>query len=144
MCSTAIIRRYKLIALGFVSANAVADQINLKNGDIITGEIVKLDSNKLVVKTNYAGELKIIFSEVLNLASEKPIHIATVNGDKSYGSITINNNEMMTNAVKDSKQLKSIDIAKIAYLNRSLDGLADEFKWSGNINAGSTISEGNS
>ena len=34
---------------------ACADQLRLKNGDILTGEVVRKETDKLLFKTDYAG-----------------------------------------------------------------------------------------
>jgi hypothetical protein len=38
-------------------ASAGADEINLRNGDRLTGEVVKMEDNILTLKTDY-GEMK--------------------------------------------------------------------------------------
>lgn len=134
------------VALGFVSINAVADQIKLKNGDVITGEILKFSNKKLVVKTSYAGEIKITASEVQSLTSEKPMHIVTYDGDRSYGVLTSDQdskNATMDIVAKDNQPVKKVNMAEIIYINSTSDTAADHTRWSGNINAGGTISEGN-
>ncbi len=60
-----------LIASGLL----MADQITLKNGDRITGKIVKSDAKTLVLKTDYAGELSIDRSQVVSLTAEEPLHV---------------------------------------------------------------------
>lgn len=141
-----IIRLCLLFALGLVSINAVADQVKLKNGDVITGDILKFSNKKLIVKTNYAGEIKITASEVQSLTSEKPMHIVTYNGDKSYGILTSDEatkSDMMVIDTQNSSPVKKISMAEIIYINSIPDAAVDEVKWSGNINAGGAISEGN-
>jgi putative salt-induced outer membrane protein YdiY len=53
----------------------MADQISLKNGDRITGKIVKSDAKTLVLKTDYAGEVSIDRSQVVSLTTEDPLHV---------------------------------------------------------------------
>lgn len=144
--SKAIVRFCCLLILGFFSINGFADQIKLKNGDVITGEILKFSNKKLIVKTNYAGEIKITASEVQNLTSEKPMHIVTYDGDKSYGVIASDKDSQsatMDIVSNDNQPVKKVNMAEIIYINSSSDVAADRIRWTGNINAGGTISEGN-
>lgn len=60
-----------LLFLTFFSLSASADNIYLKNGDAISGVISIVDSNKILVKTGYAGEIRI------NLADVKSFNIDT-------------------------------------------------------------------
>jgi len=52
-----------------------ADEISLKNGDRITGEVVRMEENKLLVKTAYAGEITIKWEDVQSVKTERPIKI---------------------------------------------------------------------
>jgi len=49
-----------LLLLLWVCAGAArADQVTLKNGDRLTGEIVKSDGKTLLMKTEFAGEVNL-------------------------------------------------------------------------------------
>ena len=45
------------MALAFSSTMALADQIRLKNGDRISGTILRMEQGKLLVKTDFARAL---------------------------------------------------------------------------------------
>ncbi len=66
-----------------------ADTITLKNGDHITGKILKTDGNAVVVKTDYAGEIKIDLGKVESLASEDPLNVVLKSGEQSRGKISV-------------------------------------------------------
>ena len=53
----------------------MADEIHLKNGDRISGEILSMKDNKLTVKTSYAGEIGIRWSEVVNVKTDQEISV---------------------------------------------------------------------
>jgi putative salt-induced outer membrane protein YdiY len=53
----------------------MADQVALKNGDRITGKIVKSDAKALVLKTGYAGEVTIDRAQIVSVASDDPLHV---------------------------------------------------------------------
>lgn len=47
-----------IITAAFLIAGiSLADEIRLKNGDKLTGQIVRMQEDKLILKTSYAGEL---------------------------------------------------------------------------------------
>ena len=54
------------------------DVIVLKNGDRLTGEILKMTDGKLVLKTAFAGEVTIDWKEVASLQSdvERPVKLS--------------------------------------------------------------------
>jgi len=48
-----------LLFVALAALAAKAEQVTLKNGDKITGAVVKSDGKTLVFKTDYAGDLSI-------------------------------------------------------------------------------------
>lgn len=61
------------IALTILAQPAFADVVRLKNGDRISGTIVKMAGGKLSLKTGYAGVLAIAWDQVAGIESEKPL-----------------------------------------------------------------------
>lgn len=43
----------------FCASSALADQVTLKNGDRLSGTIVKTDDDKLEMKSEFAGDVKL-------------------------------------------------------------------------------------
>jgi putative salt-induced outer membrane protein len=66
-----------LSAFVFISIMVHADEITLKNGDHLTGEIVKSDGKTLSLKTEYAGTVEIDWKTITILRSEKPLYVQT-------------------------------------------------------------------
>jgi hypothetical protein len=58
------------VCLILLSGQAIADQITLKNGDRVTGKIVKSDGGKLVVKTELIGDVSVDLSAVTNITTD--------------------------------------------------------------------------
>jgi hypothetical protein len=51
--------KFTLFWFALMAASAAfADQITLSNGDRLTGTVLKSDGKELVLKTDYAGEIK--------------------------------------------------------------------------------------
>jgi putative salt-induced outer membrane protein YdiY len=81
----------RFLVLFVVAASAVlaqADQVTLKNGDRVTGTIVKSDGKSLVVKTELMGEVALPWASVENVTSTQPIHVALKDGRTLVGPVT--------------------------------------------------------
>jgi ribosomal protein S1 len=59
---------------------AMADELHLSNGDVITGQIIRMEGNKLIFETGYAGEMSVMWSQVINLISDDPIKVILTDG----------------------------------------------------------------
>ena len=52
---------------------AEADEILLKNGDLLSGEIVHLEGKTIIMKTSYAGEIKVEWQEVICVTTDREL-----------------------------------------------------------------------
>jgi putative salt-induced outer membrane protein YdiY len=69
-------------------AAAAADQVTLKNGDRLTGTVVRSDEKKLLFKTEYAGEVSIDWTAVETISSSEPLHLLLKDGQAVVGTVT--------------------------------------------------------
>lgn len=72
--------KMSLISVGLLGALAPwaqAGVVELKSGDRLTGEVVRLEGEELVWKSALAGELRIKKTEVRNLSSNLPMKISS-------------------------------------------------------------------
>lgn len=76
-----------LVLLSGIGHTALADQIVLKNGDRLTGTIVKSEGNTLVLKTDYAGDLTIKSEAVAEINSDQKLYLSLEDGRTVSGSI---------------------------------------------------------
>ncbi len=68
--------KIKLILFLLAAACAAsADQVTLKNGDRVTGSIVKKDGNNLTVKTDLMGVVTIPWDQVTEIKSDKALNV---------------------------------------------------------------------
>lgn len=79
------------LAMAFAgfAAHAAADQVTLKNGDRLTGIVVKSDGKSLVFKSEYAGEVTIPWEAVSNLDSTAPVYVGLKGGQVISGPISL-------------------------------------------------------
>lgn len=66
------------IALGlaaFAAGSAAADTVTLKNGDRLSGTVVKMEADTLWFETAYAGTLKLPWAQVGRLETDAPVRL---------------------------------------------------------------------
>ena len=83
-------RRTALIS-GFLclcATAAEADQLTLKNGDRLTGTIVKSDEKTLLLKTDFAGDINLQWDAVTSIVSSQSLHVALKDGQTIVGTVT--------------------------------------------------------
>ncbi|MEJ2363182.1 MAG: DUF481 domain-containing protein, partial [Deltaproteobacteria bacterium] len=64
---------------------AMADEVYLKNGDLLTGTIETSEDGLLVVKTTYAKEVKVKWEEVVCVSSDAEVTLLLKNHEKIVG-----------------------------------------------------------
>lgn len=67
-----------------LASRAGADEIQLLNGDRLTGKIVKAEGGKVVIKTEAAGEVTVDLAKVKTLSTDEPILVKS--GDTTFKS----------------------------------------------------------
>lgn len=100
---------YSAVLLIVVLAPALfADQITLKNGDRLSGAVIRSDAKTLVLKTDYAGEVSIEWDFVQRIESTQPLYVGTQGGQVIVGPVTTSDDKLAV-ATKESG---SVSIAK--------------------------------
>ncbi len=66
---------------------AHADEIKMKNGDRLSGSVVRLDNKELTLKTEYAGDLKINREMVVGIETAEPVNILLKDGQSIIGKL---------------------------------------------------------
>jgi len=85
-----------------IPCSAFGDQILLKNGDRITGAIVRKDGNKLVIKTDLLGEVTAPWDKVESVTSEKALYVVTKEGKTISGPVSTVNGSVEVGATPKS------------------------------------------
>jgi hypothetical protein len=73
--------------LSLVSGLSWADQVTMKNGDRVTGSIVKKDGKTLTIKTTLFGEVTAPWDQVASVQADKPVNVVLEDGQKAQGTI---------------------------------------------------------
>ncbi len=78
-----------LILAVFLPTVAFADQLIMKNGDVITGTISKIADGKVYVHPSYADEFSVALAEVASLIAEQEFQIELDDGRTVDGRIAL-------------------------------------------------------
>ncbi len=78
---------FSLLVIGLSSTVLLADQIVMKNGDRVTGSIVKKDAATLTIKTDLFGVVTLAWDQVSTVTAEKPLTVVLADGKTVQGSI---------------------------------------------------------
>ena len=138
-----------IVFLGLASA-AFADQITLKNGDHLTGTVVKSDGKTLVLHTEFGGDVTVQFAAITEITTDKPLHVALKNGQTVVGAIKTSGGNLEVapasgapvETPKENVVAIRNDADQLAYEKALHPGLLEG--WNGGANVGFSLTRGNS
>ena len=82
------------LSVCLLAGAAWADQVVLKNGDRVTGSIIKKDGQSLTIKTDHFGVVTTTWDQVESVRSEKPLNVVLANGRTVQGTISPANGQL--------------------------------------------------
>lgn len=141
---------FTLITMLALSAALFADQVTLKNGDRLTGTVVKSDGTTLVLHTDATGDVTIQFAAIQEIKTDQELHVSVKGGKTAVGAVTTTDGKLeiatKTNGTvevpKDDVTLIRNDAEQQTYDKSLHPGLAHG--WNGGANVGFSIARGNS
>lgn len=144
-----------VLALAVLSVFALgstvfADQIVLKNGDRISGTIVKSDGKTLLIKTEFAGDVTVQWPAIEQINSSQPLHVSLTNGQTVVGPVsTADGNLAVTTPSQGTVTEPKADVTTLrsdsewtAYQKSLHPSLSQG--WAGGANVGFALTRGNS
>jgi putative salt-induced outer membrane protein len=143
-----------LAAIVLAGPRVFADQITLKNGDRLTGDILRSDDKTLVIKSEFAGEVAVQWAAVDTISSTQTLHVALKDGQTIVGTATPRDGKVQLQTreagailtEKDSIVVIRSDKEQAAYdaeLDRLRHPHLTDF-WGGFLDAGLSTTKGNS
>ncbi|HXT24212.1 MAG TPA: DUF481 domain-containing protein [Candidatus Eisenbacteria bacterium] len=148
-------RRVLTLAMLMLSLCATlvrADQVTLKNGDRLTGTIVKTDDDTktLLIKTDLAGDVTVEWDAVTALASSQPLHLTLSSGRIIVGTVSTTDGKLAV-STKEAGEVPAEHASIKAIRNDKEQAEFDRLQhprlrdyWSGLFDLGLSITEGNS
>ncbi len=136
--------------LALLSTSLLADQITLKNGDRLTGTVVKSDGKTLLLHTDAAGDVTVNFDAIESIQSDKDLHIGLKDGKTIVGPVSTSgdNLEVVTKTAGTAEAPKGTvtiirnDAEQTAYEKTLHPGMLQG--WNGGLNVGFALTRGNS
>ena len=131
--------------MALMATSAWADQITLKNGDRVTGTIVKKDGGTLTIKSAFMGVVTLPWEQVSEIKSDAPLTVVLSNGTvrspvaTSEGKLRLEGEQPTASfgevvAIRDSAEQKAYERLQ----NPSWASL-----WAGSLNIGLAGTSGN-
>jgi putative salt-induced outer membrane protein YdiY len=138
------------LLLAFASPSVFADQVGFKNGDRLTGVIMKSDAKSLLITTAVAGEVTVSWQEIQEVRSDLPLHVLLADGKELVGRMTtregkleiVANTGTIVEASKESVVALRNDAEQLAYEKSQHRSLLQG--WDGGLDAGFELTRGNS
>ena len=133
------------LALAAASTVALADQVVMKNGDRVTGSIVKKDAATLTIKTVHFGTVTLPWDQVDSVKADAPLTVVLPNDKSVEGTISSSGDKIVvaqkgtteTVAAKDIVALRNADEQK-TYLRLLKPRLFELWLITGNIGIAGT------
>src|SRR4051812_9997304 len=133
-----------LVSLPLVAA----DQIVLTNGDSITGTIVKKDGVKLIMKSEFLGEVSMPWSAVKSVRADSEVFVQLPSGEVVKGKVATIGDQLQVATAAGTKTAPVAQVAAIrdaaeqqSYERLQHPGLLD--LWTGNFDFGLALARGN-
>src|SRR6516164_2283648 len=80
--------QWRVVSLVVFASLGFADQISMKNGDRLTGSVIKSDGKDLVLKSDLAGQVTIPWDAVTAVNSTEQLHVGLKDGQVVVGTVT--------------------------------------------------------
>jgi putative salt-induced outer membrane protein YdiY len=138
-----------LVYLCLAAGPVLADQITLKNGDRLTGKVVKSDGKTLVLHTEAAGDVTIQFGAIGQISTDQELHVGLKDGRTAVGTVATSDGKLEVATRSGTVETPKDEVAVIrnaaeqtAYDESLHPGL--RHGWDGGINVGFALARGNS
>lgn len=119
-----------------------ADVVEMNNGDRITGEVQSLSGGSLVIKTAYAGQIKIRFEHVHSLTTGEPVVVQFESGLQLESPVLIEEESVKIEGPPSYAVFRS-EINSITRRPEPVGDVGFFENWHGDIDFGYNIARGN-
>jgi putative salt-induced outer membrane protein YdiY len=142
------------VFLSVCAMGVLADQVTLKNGDRLTGTIVKSDAKTLLLKSDFAGDVSLQWDAVTSIISSQTLHLALKDGQTIVGTVTTDDGKFEI-ATKDTGTVTASKDIVVGVRDdaeqKAYDDQIDRLRhphltdfWSGLLDTGLSLTRGNS
>ncbi len=137
-------RKIILFICLFFSTVSLADSVIMKDDSVLMGEIVKKENNSIMLKTTYAGTLKIKWDQVRSFESKEPVSIL-LKSERLISTRYVNNTDKGVSQIKETGEnwKSEFKTNNVSYINPDPWRLNKGYKVSGNIHFSLESDHGN-
>ena len=122
------------------TGKSVADEVYLKNGDRITGQVISMKEGKLTIETTYAGKIQINWVELAELKTDAPITVILSDETSLQGISTPAEEGKIKLETEKIAGTVSFDIAEVKAVNPEP---VPAVRWTARVNVGLKVEGGN-
>ncbi|MDI6450317.1 DUF481 domain-containing protein [Anaerobaca lacustris] len=123
-----------------LTAVAQADEVYLRNGDRLTGTLVRLTDGKLVFKADAAGEVTVALADVLTFSTTAAVEVHLKDGTVLNQPVLAADAGAFAIDTATALRPQTFQLADLASINPPAKPAP---KWTGSISAGFTATSGN-
>lgn len=130
-----------LLVLLAAATAAAADEILMKNGDRVTGEIIKKDGDSLTVKSVHFGTITLPWAEIASVKSDTPLTVVLMDGEQLKATVQGSDGNVQVAAPSGARTVPQAEVAAIrndaeqaAYERFMRPGLLDLWTVTGSLN----------
>ena len=139
---------FLLVVSMVISSTLLADQVTLKNGDTVSGQVIKKDGDNLTIKTEFMGEVTMPWSAVTSLKSDIPLYVTLPAGKEVNGKISTEGKdlEVATGTTKATAPIGQVATIRNAAEQQKYERLLNPswFElWAGYFDLGLALARGN-
>ncbi len=120
---------------------SLADEVRLRNGDRLSGRVLRLEAGLLVMETPYAGEISVKWEAVSGLQTDAPIRVVLGDGAVLSGIAGQSAAGRATLKPEGIPETLTLELARVAAINPPPP--EPELKVRGRANVGANMTKGN-
>lgn len=138
-----------VMLVSVLCSEAWADQVGLKNGDRLTGALVKFEGDTLTLKSDLAGEVKIQWDAVERITSDRPVYVTSKDGRVLVGTLATTDGHIEVQTADAGKVALARDAIQLIRSKEEQAAYEAELArqrraaWSGSADAGLSATRGN-
>jgi len=124
-----IIIFFSILEVSFI----YSDRIEFVNGDSLTGEIVEITNDHLILNTDILGTITVKRTDINKIEREEPFEVSLVNGETIQGKMDFTSDKLLITEKGKKQSIPWENIQKITPTteNPAIQEQKDKRKWSG-------------
>ena len=96
---------------------ALADEVTMANGDVITGQILTLKEGKLAIKTPYNESLEVAWTSIQKIRSEAPVEVLLSDDTRLKGTLQVSNEGTLQVVTESAGPVPIGDLSLVTGMN---------------------------